>query len=201
MKVVSRIVLAVSFMFVSIANAEIILSFDPSTQVAQPGSTVSVTVMIEGLGNGIDATLGAYDLWIGFDTSVLSFTGYSLFDNLGGVADSLDLSWGDTFDPNLVNIAETSYLSDAELAPFQPASFALAELFFTINPFASAQTTDLFFDSGAVFNSAQLPTAFTLSGINASIDVPAPATLALMGLGLLTLFVRQKRYSSSFKKS
>lgn len=206
MKIVTRLVIAISFMFTSIANADVILSITPSTQEANPGSSVSVTVMIDGLGDGIIQSLSAFDLLVEFDPSVLSFTGYNLFEDLGVVdpsdplADAEDWSFGaGFFGPNLVHIAELSYLENAFLDAVQPASFALAELFFTVNPLAGMQTTNLSIYGGTFVNTAGVSNVIPASSNNASIDVPAPTTLVLMGLGLLTMFGRQKRYSSSFK--
>jgi hypothetical protein len=201
MKVVNRLVLAVSFMFASVANSAI-LSLTPNTQTALPGSSVSVTVMIDGLGDGVALSLSSYDIWIGFDTSVLSFTGYSLFDELGGVADADDFSWGDALDPNYVNIAEVSYLDFFDLNDYQPGGFALAELFFTVNPLAGRLTTELSIVDWYLEDAAGTPNEIGVTGLNnASIDVPAPAALTLMGLSLLTMFVRQKSESSAIKKS
>lgn len=206
MKIVTRLVFAVSFMFASIANADVILSINPSTQTASPGSSVSVTVMIDGLGDGIVQSLSSFDLLVEFDPSVLSFAGYGLFEDLGVVgplgtfADAEDYSLGfGLFGPNLVHIAELSYLDNAFLDAFQPASFALAELFFTVNPLAGMQTTNLSIAGGTFVNTAGVSNSIPASASNASIDVPAPATLALMGLGLLIMFSQQKRYSSDFK--
>lgn len=207
MKVVNRLVLAVSFMFASIAHANVILSMSPTTQVAQPGSTVSVTVMIDGLGSNGPLSLGSFNLLVEFDSSVLTFTGYNLFDDLGVVdpsdplADAVDFSFGQA-GSNLVHIAETSYLNYDDLNAIQPASFALTELFFTVNSSASKQTTDLSIVYWELVNNAGVPDEIELNELyNASIDVPAPATATLMGLGLLTMFVRKKRYSVAFKQS
>ena len=57
MKLVTRIVFAVSFMFASVANANVILSLDPVDQEANIGEMVAVNVMISGLGDGVPLSL------------------------------------------------------------------------------------------------------------------------------------------------
>ncbi|MBU3002046.1 PEP-CTERM sorting domain-containing protein [Paraglaciecola arctica] len=195
MKVVNRLVLAVSFMFASMANADVILSLEPSTQTANSGDMVSVSVMIDGLGDGVPLSLGGFDIDVIFDTSVLSFAGYSLSDELGdvGAFEALDLSGGEYF-PSVVNILEVSFLSIFDLWDFQSGSFAIAELFFNINPTENHATADIFFayvdldDAGG----DEIP-LFEGNVLNTSISVPSPATLLLMGLGLFAMFVRKKR--------
>jgi hypothetical protein len=200
MKVVNRLVLAVSFMFASMANANVILSLDPATQTTNIGDLVTVSVMIDGLGDGVPLSLSAYDLDIAFDSSALSFVGYGLFDDLGGVIDALDLSWGE-WTPGVINIAELSFLSNFDLWDFQPGSFTLAELFFTVDTavtsaiaFAYADLQDV---NGDTINIIGVNTA-SITGTN---PVPAPAALTLMSLALLTIFIRKKYYPLGVKKS
>lgn len=196
-KVVTRLVLVISFMFTSMANANVILSLDPSTQALHQGDVVSVTLMIDSLGDFQALSLSSFDINLAFDTSALSFTGYNLFNDLGDLDffEAFDESFGD-LGGGIVNIAEISFLSNFELWNFQPGSFALAELFFVADAAViSAISIDgavLFDVNGDIIN---------ISGANsASVNaVPTPATSILMALGLLTMFVRQKYHSSGIK--
>jgi hypothetical protein len=201
MKVLIRLVIGASLMFASIANANVILSLDTTQTYAHPGDIVSVTVMIDGLGDFVPLSLSAYDIWIEFDTSVLSFIGYSLFDNLGGVADSEDYSLGNSFNPNFVNISESSYLTGFDdLWASQPASFALAKLLFTVNPLAGNQTTALSFADWELLDAGGSPDPINVIGLNnASIEVPSPAILMLIIFALLTIFVREKHFTSGIR--
>ncbi|MBL4765377.1 MAG: hypothetical protein JKX67_08905 [Colwellia sp.] len=193
-KVVARLVLVMTFMFASIANANVILSLDPGTQDSVIGDLVSVSVMIDGLGDGVPLSLASFDIDVAFDTSALTFMGYSLFDNLGVVDffEADDFSMGE-YTLGIVNIFELSYLSNFDLWGFQPGSFALAELFFVADTavisaisFASADLADV---NGDVIN---------INAVNdASVTaVPTPASSILIFLGLLSMFVRKKSYSS-----
>jgi hypothetical protein len=206
MKVVNRLVLAVSFMFASVANANIIMSLDPSTQKSDVGSIVSVSVMIEGLGAGVQSTLAGFVLDVGFDSNYLSYLGYSLTDELGQVGPAFsgdeaeDWSWGyDGFDS--VNLALFSNLLDDELTARQSSSFSLATLSFRIdttflgNSNLSLNVFELLSTGG------QAPNLNLTQINNASVNVSAPATILLMVLGVLTMFVRQKRDSLAIKKS
>jgi len=199
-KVVTRLVLVISFMFTSMANANMILSLDPGTQIVEDGDIVSVTLMIDGLGNFDPLSLSAFDITLAFDSSALSFVSYNLFDGLSlGIFDSDDLSGG-LVAPGFINIAEFSYLFDFELWNFQPGSFALAELFFvadTVGTSAISFAAALLTDAGGNADPINITQAN-----NASVTaVPTPATSMLMCLGLLTMFVRQKYHSSGINKS
>jgi hypothetical protein len=201
MKVVNRLVLAVSFLFASIANANVILSLDPVNQDAVIGDLLSVNVMISGLGNGEALSLGTFDIDVAFDTSALSFAGYNLGSELGAdLFSSTDGSEGvaGPRGSGAVNIAEFSFLSSKDLWDYQPGSFVLAELFFVVDApttstlgFTFADLTDV---NGDIIN---------IIGINDAevTGVPAPATLSLMGLALLAMFTRQKRYSAAMQTS
>jgi hypothetical protein len=200
MKVVNRLVLAVSFMFASIAHANVILSLDPATQTTNTGDLVTVSVSIDGLGDGVPLSLSAFDIDIEFDSSALSFVGYGLFDELGGVIDGFDLSGGE-YSPGVINIAELSFLSNFDLWDFQPGSFTLAELFFTVDTAVTSALTFVYADlvdvNGDTINIVGANTA-SITGTN---PVPTPAALTLMSLALLTMFVRKKYYPLGVKKS
>ena len=197
MKVVTRLVLAFSFMFTSLANAEVILSIDPATQSDTPGSTVSMMIRIDGLGDGVPQSLSSFDIDVEFDTSVLSFAGYNLFDDLGDISnvEADDFSFGE-YAAGVVNVSELSYLSTFDLWDFQPGGFALAELLFTINPNATKTTTDVSFTYASLLDGE----GFLLNNFggvrNASVSVPAPATVLMMGIALVALSFRKKSNKS-----
>lgn len=197
MKVVNRLVLAFSFMFASLAHANpITLSLNPATQVSNIGTLVSVSVMIDGLGDGAQSSLAGFVLDVGFDSNVLSFLGYGLTDELGEVgpifsgSEAEDWSYGynglDT-----VNLALFSNLLDIEIDPVQSSSFSLATLFFMVD--VTSGFSDL---SLTVYEllatGGQAPNLNLVEVNGATVRVPAPATLLLMGLGLVAMSLRRK---------
>jgi hypothetical protein len=198
-KVVTGLVLAISFMFANMANANVILSLDPSTQASHQGGIISVTLMIDSLGDFQALSLSSFDINLAFDTSALSFTGYNLFNDLGDVDlfEALDSSFGD-LGGGIVNISELSFLSNFDLWNFQPGSFALAELFFV----ADAAVISTISIDGAVLVDVNGDAINIIGANSASVNaVPTPATSILMALGLLVMFVRQKYSSSGINRS
>lgn len=111
------------------------LSLDPVSTTVSVGADFEVAVVISGLGNGVAPSLGAYDLTIGFDPSVLAF----------GTVSFGDPTWGDVLGPVLgsitgsaldasggtVNLFGVSLDSPAEVDALQPDQFILATLRFT----------------------------------------------------------------------
>ncbi|MDU0355419.1 hypothetical protein RS130_17250 [Paraglaciecola aquimarina] len=95
MKVLTPFVLVVSLMFANIANANVILSLETAQEYDLPGNVVSVTLMIDELGDYVPLSLSSFDIDITFDSTVFSFAGYSLFNELGNLdaAEALDFSW------------------------------------------------------------------------------------------------------------
>lgn len=201
MKVLIQIIFAVSFMFATNVNANVILSLDPATQTANTGDIVSVNVMIDGLGDFVPLSLAVFDINVLFDSDILSFSGYNLFNNLGDLAafDALDLSEGE-YAAGVINIYEISFLSNFDLWDFQPGNFALAELLFTLKAPIGNQTSALSFSyidiqdvNGDLIN---------VIGLNeASITVPTPAAFMLISLALLAMFTKQKYRPQNIKKT
>ena len=189
-KVAIPFVLVIGFMFASMANSTIIVSLDTPAQNHTIGDLVSVNLMVDGLGHGVPLSLSSFDINVAFDMSALSFAGYNLFDDLGDVNffQALDSSLGD-LGGGIVNISEVSFLSNFDLWNFQPGSFAIAELFFTV---VAAPTNSQISVDGAVFFDVN-GDLINITGVNNAsiITVPSPVSSMLMGLGLLVLLVRK----------
>ncbi|REL28082.1 hypothetical protein DXX93_16945 [Thalassotalea euphylliae] len=189
-KVVTPLVLILNFMFASMAQANVILSLDTAPQDAALGDTVSVNLSIDGLGDGVPLSLSSFDINIAFDTSALSFAGYNLFDGLGDLSlfEAEDFSLGD-LGGGIANISELSFLTNVDLWAFQPASFTLAELLFTVDAVPSSSDISV---NGAVLFDTNGDLINVVGVNNTSITaVPAPAISILMGLGLFVLFTRK----------
>lgn len=198
MRIMKSLVFTVALMFGSVANATITLWLDPSDQSnVSAGDDISLTLMISGLGDFSPTSLGTFDVDVNFDASVLSFTGYSLFDGLGdvGLFEADDFSWGE-YASGAVNLFEISYLFDFELDALQPGSFALADLFFHVDDLSAGESTmlslfanDLSDGEGNMLTAAIGDDA-VISASQPQVPVPAPASMTLLGLALLSMFFR-----------
>jgi hypothetical protein len=180
--------LAIVFVQAPLAHSTLI-GFQPDYTYASTGDSISLDLVISDLGNFGSDSLGAFDISVGFDASVLSFTSYSLGDFLGNVdlLEAIDASTGDV--GGAINVAEVSLLSVLDLDTLQPGAFTLATLNFAVIDLGVGAETQLSVLSGPVtgpvladaFGSALSATTTgpaivqSLSG-----DVPVPGTLFLL---------------------
>ena len=193
MRIIKSLVFTVALMFgsVAVANANIMLWLDPSVQSpVSAGDDISLKIMISGLGDNSPLSLGAFDLDVSFDSSVLSFSGYTLFDELGnvGLFEADDFSFGE-YAPGAINLYEVSYLFDFELDSLQPGMFALAELFFHVDVLNSGESTFLSLFANSLTDAIGRTLDITV-GDDAIISTPTPAPLPLLVIALLTIFIR-----------
>ncbi|MBK6738470.1 MAG: hypothetical protein IPG64_11380 [Haliea sp.] len=109
-----------------------LLALQPFDTLAENGDTVSLDLVVSGLGNFGPDSLGAFDIFVGYDTGALSFAGYTLGNLLGRVDlfEAIDASGG--AGGGAVNIAEVSLLSATSLNTPQPGQFVLASLRFDV---------------------------------------------------------------------
>jgi len=100
-----------------------VISITPSTSQVSTGSQFCADIMVADL--GVNEKLGAFDLNLQYDPSILEFTGYSLTNELGSISDNLalDLSSG-LINQGEVNISGLSLLDnlDSQLSTFKLAS-------------------------------------------------------------------------------
>jgi hypothetical protein len=100
----------------------------PTSQSANNGNPLSVTLEIFGLSAGTAPSVGTFDFDLGFDPTLLSFmnatygTGVDIF----GLGDLQFTTPG----TGTVNLFEVSLDSASDINSFQPASFVLATLSF-----------------------------------------------------------------------
>ncbi len=166
----------------------VVLSLEPSSQNAAPGDSVSLDLVISGLGNGGPDSLGDFDIDIGFDTSALIFTSYSLGNSLGdlGAGEAVDFSGGDL--GGTVNLAEVSLLFPFELDALQTDTFTLATLNFDVYMLDPGTSTTVDISTvWALGDGFGLP--LTVDAANSAVirnaaGVPEPSVLALVALGL-----------------
>lgn len=121
------------FLAFSAQGGTIGLGINPITQQVIGGSPVYVGVLISGLGNGTAPSLGAFDLDVGYDESILEYHSATFGDPFLG--DQLDLLGfgsisGDTSVSGSVNLFEVSFDPVATLNSDQAPGFNLVTLLF-----------------------------------------------------------------------
>ncbi|OFI35198.1 hypothetical protein BFC17_16795 [Alteromonas lipolytica] len=199
------VVFTVVLLFGGVANASIMLWLDPAVQSdVATGDEVSLTLMVGGLGDGVPDSLGAFDVDIMFDESLLTFMSYDLFDGLGDIDafEADDISWG--YDgASTINLAEVSYLFDFELDALQSSSFALADIVFQVGALAAGESTTVslspleFSDSSGVSLLVDLGDDAVITA--AQTAVSAPASSALLGFSFLLLYLRRQTRTAHTK--
>ncbi len=193
-----------SLLIFSISSSSQVVSLDivPANQNVAVGDTVDVDIVIAGLGNFASDSLGAFDLDVTFDSSILSLTNYQLGSYLGDtmMGEAFDLSWGET-SPGVINISELSFLFDWELDALQSSSFTLATVSFDALSVGSSNLgisppvpfVDMLSDAFGV----ALTLDNTPSGtVNVTAPVPEPATILLFGLGLAGMFGLRRKFKA-----
>jgi Cohesin domain len=195
MKLRSAIVLAAMVCFPTLAGAAVIQLLPANLNVAA-GDTVSIDVVISGLGSSV---VGDFDVDISFDPTKLSLTSYALGSALGDVAaaDALDFSLG-LVGSGLLNLAEVSLLSPAALDGLQTEPFALATILFKVTALALGTTTLIDVSIvHALGDGAGLPIAVssvagsTLTGSGPGV-APEPALTSLLLAGVALGLYRRR---------
>lgn len=120
------------------ARAQATLEVVPSNTSPGPGESLTVDVVISGLGNLAPPSLGAFDLVLTFDPAVLAHTGTTVGTALGDEA-AAEALVGIVPGAGDVNVFEVSLLSPAQLSGSQPDGFTLFTVSF--DAVASGSTT------------------------------------------------------------
>ena len=109
----------------------ITLSLEPASQTIFTGDTATVDVKISDLGDLAPDSLGAFDLDITYDDSIVTFASIDFGTHLGDPSFFEAFTIVGTTAAGVVDFAEVSLLFDFELDALQPSSFTLATLTFT----------------------------------------------------------------------
>jgi len=161
------------------------LSFVPPAQTVPIGQAVSVEVVISDLG---DDEVGDFDLDVSFDPTILTPTTVTFGALLGGPT-LFEAVTSFSFLPGVVDFAEVSLLSPADLEALQPDSFTLATLFFDT---VGAGTSPLSFTQ-VILDDAFAQPLTVQTGSGSVSAVPEPGTGILVGSGLIGLFFFLKK--------
>jgi len=181
----------------------IMLSVNPSDQLISNGSHVDVNILVSGLGNQSPNSLGAYDLDLGFDDSLLGFNSITYGDSVLG--NQLDFAGFGTFTSTVVstgtiNFSEFSFDSVIDLNTLQADSFVLA----TVNFSAQSLGSSVLALSVNSFGDALGDPLFTeISDGMISIvsnNVPEPATAFLMAAGLMGFGLRKQKLTKYLQR-
>jgi hypothetical protein len=185
----SRLVALAFLIGVAPAAHAVTLVLSPSTQSVGVGNSVSVDILISGLGDGVAPSLGGFDLEVSFDPSILVLTGATLNAPLGASA-QFSFEVQSTATGAVASLFALSALSGPELDALQGDEFNVATLVFsTLAPGTSALVFGNVVLTNSVGGSLPLDVAF-----NGEIVVPEPSTSIGVGLGLAALaLVRRRR--------
>jgi hypothetical protein len=190
------IALCLWFLMINAAYA-ITISLTPSSQTVVAGAMIDVGVEISELGIGEAPSLSVFDLGISYDPGLLSFNSASFGDSsLGDQLDVLGLGSVSSYNDSvsgLINLIELSLDTTSNLDTLQADSFTLATLNFNTTGIGNSHL-------GIIINSLGdaegNPINATIAPGEVSI-IPLPATLPLLGTGLVTLILMRRERKKS----
>lgn len=199
-KMLRRISAALCGLAISGSVHAVILDISTTTPTVTVGDQLVVDVAISGLGAFGPDSLGGYDITLDFNGAILAFDSLTFGDPILG--NQLDL-FGIGFNfQDFAIAANTLYFTDlsfdfaADLDALQEAAFILAQITFDTIGVGSSLVA---FAGPLIFLSDAIGDPLSADGgifdIMVDVDprggdptaVPAPATMALFGLGLLGL--------------
>lgn len=177
------------------AQAAVSLSLSPAAQTAAPGDSIELMLIASGLTEGGAPSLGAFDLILNYDPSILAYSGVVFGDMLGPVFGAITFEFDDGL--GALNLAAVSLDDAATLDALQPGAFELATITFLatgagVSPVAiDAQSVILGDALGAPLELGGLENAsVAVSEQNAVPEVPAPGLAAI--LAAIALAVRKQ---------
>jgi len=180
--------------FFSISALAITIGFEPVSQEVGVGDPASVNLVISGLGDYSEPSLGTFDLDIHFDPTILAFDSATFGDPVLG--DQLDI-WGlglnpmgaSITSPGVLDIWEVSLDTADDLNNFQAGSFTLATLTFSTLTVGTSPLEIIINSLGDAYGN---PLSADVQSGNIS-PVPEPATFILIGFGLGGIGILRRR--------
>jgi hypothetical protein len=178
------------------------ITVTPSSQSVNLGDQAVVSLDISGLGSGVAPSVGAFDIDLSFDSSILALSSVVFGDPILG--DQLDLFalgsiLGATPGAGTVNLFEISLDFADDLNLLQADAFTMATL--TFNTLAAGSST-LGLTLNALSDADGLPLEATLAGATVDVAVPPPTpvpepsawpTYVLLLVGLAGRGILQRR--------
>jgi hypothetical protein len=152
-----------------------------------PDADVEVALRISDLGHGIAPSLGAFDLDVTFDASLL-FAPSVVFGD-PDLGDQLDLTGFGTITyatagVGTINLSEVSFDEPSDLDDLQAGAFTLATLTFAPRSNGTSALNVVINELGDAFGDS-LAAAVEPSTVTVEVTaVPEPATLLVLGAGL-----------------
>jgi len=169
------------------------ISLVPQGSVVNPGGSVAVDVVASGLTDGTAPSLGAWDLNVSFDSSVLSVASVAFGTGLDVLGLGFNIQGFDDSAAGFVNAFEVSFDSTANLNSLQSGAFTL----FTVTFSAASEGASLLGLTSNALSSAEgaALTASALNGASVSIapvPLPAAAWLLISALAAAGVFRRNE---------
>ena len=169
-------------------RASITFSLDSAVQSVALGSSATLTLDVAGLGNG--TALGAYDLLVSFDPTVLSFDNVTFGTDLD--PDGFGPFQIVTPGPGSVDLFEVSLDPDTDLLALQPDAFTIATI--VLDTLSISAGSPVTLSENAIGDqdgndisgeSALNNAAVTVTG--ASSSTPEPGTTILLSAGMFVI--------------
>ena len=190
-------VIGVFGLFSSIpALASLSVGFVPNAQTINLGGTAAVDI-VASFGQG--EIVSAYDLDIAYDPSIVTATVVTFGTMLGGGMDSLVSA--SLVSPGLIDLAEVSLMSDADLASLQGSGpITLATLTFTGDNLGTSKLSFVNYglygnDVKGANNVPYANYAFTDGSLTVvNNPVPIPGAIWLFGSGLMGLAGLRRKF-------
>jgi len=152
------------------------------------GTAIVLDVIVSEVGGVPAASVGAFDLGLSYDPSVVSFVGFS-YEPFLGVAPTEALVSG-SGGGGTIDLAAVSLLDASVLAALQPESFVLGHV--TLQAIGAGISPVSFTRTELVdANGEALLILSSVSGASLEV-IPEPATTLLLGAGLLALARRRR---------
>jgi hypothetical protein len=196
--------IAIAVAFTAIPAHAIRIDLVPAVQSKLVGNAVGVNVVVSDL-TAASQIVSAFDLDVTYNPAILNATGVSYGTALGG-GGANSFQFGPSFGGGLIDFAESSFLSDADLASLQGNSVTLATLSFQaigVGISSLQIVQDLFFVLTGRLDATGFPGDLdpSVGGVRVIVSapiLPVPGSLSLIVLGLTVLMIvsRARRHVS-----